>query len=137
MWHEDKWRPLVVSFTNLGLNIIMVQYIGLFGILLSTILSTVFVGMPWLIYNLFTVIFKKKPMEYISRMLFYSIISCGMCVVTYLLCSKIILSGVLGFIVKGIVVFIVSNLSFLLLTFYMPEFNETMCLMKKILKRNF
>ena len=26
MWHEDKWRPLVVSLTNLGLNLLLVVW---------------------------------------------------------------------------------------------------------------
>ena len=32
MWHEDKFRPLVTALTNLALNIIMVQFWGLYGV---------------------------------------------------------------------------------------------------------
>lgn len=137
MWHEDKWRPLIVSLANLGLNVIMVQYIGLFGILLSTILTMAFIGMPWLIYNLFTVIFKRNALEFIFKMLFYGIIAFVMCVITYLICSKIALAGVVGFIVKGIVVFAIANILFLATTFFLSEFNETKRLMGRILKKKF
>ena len=88
MWHEDKWRPLVVSLANLGLNLILVHYIGLFGILLSTILTMAFIGMPWLIYNLFTVIFKRNAVEFILKMLFYTGLVCVMCVITYAICDN-------------------------------------------------
>lgn len=137
MWHEDKWRPLVVALANLGLNVIMVQYIGLFGILLSTILTMTFIGMPWLIYNLFTVIFKRNALEFIFKMLFYGIIALVMCVITYLICSKIALVGVVGFIIKGIVVFVIANILFLATTFFLPEFDETKYLINRIIKRNF
>lgn len=137
MWHEDKWRPLVVALANLGLNVIMVQYIGLFGILLSTILTMTFIGMPWLIYNLFTVIFKRNALEFIFKMLFYGIIALVMCVITYLICSKIALVGVVGFIIKGVVVFVIANILFLATTFFLPEFDETKHLINRIIKRNF
>lgn len=137
MWHEDKWRPLVVALSNLGLNVIMVQYIGLFGILLSTILTMAFIGMPWLIYNLFTVIFKRNATQFIIRMLFYSFVACMMCIITSLICSKIVISGVPGFIVKGIVVFTIANILFVIATFYLPEFGETKQLIGKIAKRKY
>lgn len=31
MWHEDRFRPLVAALTNLALNLILVQFIGLYG----------------------------------------------------------------------------------------------------------
>ena len=137
MWHEDKWRPLVVSLANLGLNLILVHYIGLFGILLSTILTMVFIGMPWLIYNLFTVIFKRNAVEFILKMLFYTGLVCVMCVLTYAICVNITLTGVIGFLVKGIVIFGIANVIFLGATFLMPEFGQTKELILKIIKRNF
>lgn len=60
MWHEDRYRPLVTAIVNLTLNLILVQFIGLYGIILSTVLSMLFVGMPWLVQNLFSVIFEKN-----------------------------------------------------------------------------
>ena len=137
MWHEDKWRPLVVALSNLGLNVIMVQYIGLFGILLSTILTMAFIGMPWLIYNLFTVIFKRNALEFVFKMLFYGIVAFVMCIITYTIFSQIITIGIVGFIVKGIVIFVIANILFVIATFFLPEFNETKQLIKKILKRKF
>lgn len=137
MWHEDKWRPLVVSIANLGLNLIMVNYIGLFGILLSTILTMAFIGMPWLIYNLFTVIFKRNALEFICKMIFYAVVTVVMCVFTYAICMNITLTGVAGFVVKGIVIFAVANVLFFVSTFFLPEFVQTKELILKIVKRNF
>ena len=57
MWHEDRWRPLICSLVNLVVNLILVQFWGLYGILISTIIAMLVVGMPWLTHNLFTVVF--------------------------------------------------------------------------------
>lgn len=75
MWHEDRFRPLVAALTNLALNLILVQFIGLYGILISTVLAIVCVGMPWLLHNLFTVIFEKKYLVgYLKNLLYYCFI---------------------------------------------------------------
>lgn len=49
LWHEDRFRPLCTALANLVMNLILVQFIGIYGILLSTVLSTLFIGMPWVI----------------------------------------------------------------------------------------
>lgn len=38
MWHEDRFRPLVAALTNLALNLILVQFIGIYGILFRLLL---------------------------------------------------------------------------------------------------
>lgn len=73
IWHEDRYRPLIVGLANLCMNLILVRYIGLYGIILSTLLSWILIGLPWLIKNLFTVLFDFGCRGYI------------VCVVKYLL----------------------------------------------------
>ncbi|MBD5559064.1 MAG: polysaccharide biosynthesis protein [Clostridia bacterium] len=51
LWSSDKYRPLLEGALNLTLNLILVQLIGLQGVLLSTILSMAFFSVPWLYYN--------------------------------------------------------------------------------------
>lgn len=60
MWHEDRFRPLVSAIVNLLCNLILVRFIGIYGILLSTVIAVVCVGEPWLINNLFSVVFERK-----------------------------------------------------------------------------
>jgi O-antigen/teichoic acid export membrane protein len=46
LWWEDRFRPFVMAATNLISNLILVQFIGIWGIILSTILSLC-VSLPW------------------------------------------------------------------------------------------
>ncbi len=48
MWHEDRFRPLVTALANLIMNLLMVQFWGIYGVIISTVISTLFIGMPWL-----------------------------------------------------------------------------------------
>lgn len=65
IWHYDRFRPLLEAAINLTLNLIMVQYIGLYGILLSTIISMACFSLPWLYINLFKHLFKRSMRSYI------------------------------------------------------------------------
>ena len=58
MWHKDRFRPLVTALSNLAINVILVNFIGLYGIILSTVITMLGIGMPWLYHNLFTEYFK-------------------------------------------------------------------------------
>ena len=88
IWHEDRFRPLIAAMTNLILNLILVQFIGIFGILLSTVVAILFVGVPWLCNNLFTYVFEKKYVRgYVKRLLIYTVIIVLSCTITYLLCE--------------------------------------------------
>ena len=59
-WHSDRFRPFVTAVVNLSLNIIMVNWIGLYGILLSTIISYWAVNIPWLFHRVFVDVFSSK-----------------------------------------------------------------------------
>ena len=83
MWHEDRWRPLICSLVNLVVNLILVQFWGLYGILISTIIAMLVVGMPWLTHNLFTVVFHCSWKPYVGRTLRYVVLAavcCGACI---------------------------------------------------------
>ena len=65
IWHYDRFRPLLEAAVNLVLNLIMVRYIGLYGILLSTIISMGCFSLPWLYRNLFKQMFKRNMKPYL------------------------------------------------------------------------
>lgn len=135
MWHEDKYRPLVTALTNLALNIIMVQFFGLYGVLLSTVISIIFIGMPWLFYNLFTVLFKRNAAKYVIRVVYYTVITIVISIITYSVCSLVPFTGIAELIVKLIVCIIVPNLLFFATLFKFEEFGQVKALVKGILKR--
>ena len=135
MWHEDKYRPLVTALTNLALNIIMVQFFGLYGVLLSTVISIIFIGMPWLFYNLFTVLFKRNAAKYVIRVVYYTVITIVISIITYSVCSLVPFTGIAELIVKLIICIIVPNLLFSATLFKFEEFGQVKALVKGILKR--
>ncbi len=118
IWHEDRFRPLMVTIVNLGLNLATVHFFGLYGVILSTVVSYLFVGMPWMIHNIFKCLFHCSPMKYVTRVLYITFVVAVACVASYLICALIPLTGILEMIVRVVVVFIVANT--ILYLGYMP-----------------
>lgn len=135
MWHEDRFRPLVSAITNLVLNLILVQFIGIYGVLLSTVIAIVIVGMPWLLHNLFNVVFEKKYLvPYIKKILFY----CGMivssCLIAVIVCSFIKTNLIITILLRGIICTVVSNAFYYLVLKNTAEFKQVLKLIDKMTK---
>ena len=88
IWHYDRYRPLLEALLNFGLNLIMVQYMGLYGILLSTILSMALFSWPWLLHNLFRRMFQRSMKPYLFRF-------------TGWISSAIFANGIVAYLCKG------------------------------------
>lgn len=76
LWHEDRFRPLITASVNLGLNLCLVQRFGLIGVILSTVLSQIVVGIPWVLHNLFRLFFNPQMLKrYVSLLVRYLCVS--------------------------------------------------------------
>lgn len=135
MWHEDRFRPLVTAIVNLGMNLILVNRWGIYGVLLSTVLSMLGLGIPWLLHNLFTVVFEKKQLvPYIKKLFSYTVVSIMSCFITYLLCAEIRLETGALLIVRGIICCTVPNIIYIIVYYRSPEFLECVSILKRITK---
>lgn len=137
IWHEDRFRTLITAFSNLIMNLIMVQFWGIYGVILSTVLSTVFIGMPWLLHNLFTVLFNKNQLvPYFKRLMMYVAVTVATCIITYGICTTVKLSGWTLLVIRLIICCTIPNIMFMILYRKLPEFKDSFAMIKKILKKN-
>lgn len=135
IWHKDRYRPFVTGLTNLIMNLIMVQFWGLYGILLSTVLSTLFVGMPWLIKNLFTTVFHFSPKKYIFEIMRYALFAVVMCAgCTVLTCSISFDSLILTIAVRLVICAILPNIVLFLIYRNSSEFKSLVSILINISK---
>lgn len=136
IWHKDRYRPLITALTNLVLNLILVKIIGIYGIILSTVLSTLVIGMPWLISNLFSEIFKIKPWEYIKNLIKYVasiLIIVGIVFIVTLKMNRISLDVI---ILKGLICLMIFNILFFIVWGKKDETQDIFELIKKITKKS-
>ena len=63
LWRQDRWKPIVAGAVNLATNILFVIFLPdaykLDGVIFSTIISFVFIEIPWESHVVFTMFFGK------------------------------------------------------------------------------
>lgn len=134
IWHQDRFRPLATAGANLIMNLIMVQFWGLYGIILSTILSTLIVGMPWIFHNLFTTIFHKGLKKYLLKLAYYVIVVCLICTLCIICCRFEFSSLILTIAVRLVVTAVLSNTLFFAAFFKTAEFKQAVTLVNRVTK---
>ena len=136
IWHEDRFRPLIGATANLIMNILMVKFLGwgVYGILASTIISYLSISMPWLIYNLSKVLFKRSLIPYVGYILKICLVTIVSSLVSYRICLLINTNIYLNLIIRLVIVIIISNLFVYIIFRKNEEFKETKNLIKRILE---
>lgn len=132
LWWEDRFRPLVATVVNLIVNIILVQIIGMNGVIISTLICTLFINVPWGSYILFKKYFKKTIREYFGQLFYYITITNLAGFVTLWICSFLPETGWMILFVKAFICCIVPNLFFFVFYRKMTEFKYTQALAKKV-----
>lgn len=135
IWHKDRWRPLATALTNLCLNLLLVRQLGLYGVILSTVLATAIVGTPWLIHNLFTTLFPLGLLkDYFKLLGKYIALAVLVSSITWFACSFIALSPWGDFFAKLAVCVILPNLLLWILTSRSKEFQSAAQLVERLTK---
>lgn len=136
MWREDRFRPLVTAAVNLVLNLGTVHLLGIYGILLSTVISMLFVGMPWLLRNLFSTLFEPNQMKsYLTKLLQYVLISILVCMLSTGIGFFIPLKGIALMVIRVAISFILTAGVFLLCFRQSEAFHRSVMLVDTISKR--
>ncbi|MBR3760595.1 MAG: hypothetical protein IKK47_06375 [Ruminococcus sp.] len=80
---QGKYRPAIMAVMNIVLDIIFVQFWGIFGVLLATFVSRVLTQVwfdPYLVYKN---VFKEKVFSYFKEYITQIIVTVGCCIITY------------------------------------------------------
>lgn len=130
LWEYDKWRQLVASAFNLTLNLVLVHFIGIYGIIVSTIASIVIVIFPWSTFVLFKYYFndgnyKKEFAIYVSKIIRFVLIASLVGLATFFVCKLIPDISIGYFFAKiGICITLPTLLLFCFFCFF-RDFKET------------
>ena len=142
LWWEDRLRPLVDGAVNLTLNYILVQVIGVAGVMLSTILCQIFIDSLWASRILFRHYFTGQSQKrYLLRQALYAGVTILACAASMLLCRFLPQSGstrlmsLLWMAIRGLICASVSAGVFLAIYRLLPEYANARRLVMKLLKR--
>ena len=109
MWKEDRFRAFAEAGLNLSLNLLLVNYIGIYGITLSTIVAMLVVSFPWETIVLFKKYFNRKANAYFLTMFIGLVVSLCVCCATYCLALLIPFEGIAGLALRFALCLLVPN----------------------------
>ena len=123
LWTQDSLRPLIGAMVNLGLNLMLVQFIGLYGVILSTVCVFLFMDIPWASRVLFKHYFGFGAGGYYKLLLVGFLQLLGMLLPTYFLCMLVDVESLLvQLMVKAAICVTVPNLLFVAMNYRKQEF---------------
>lgn len=135
LWRETKFVPLANAIVNLTLNLILVRFWGLYGVLLSTVIGFVVVEIPLLLHNLFRTIFDKDGLwPHVGNLIYYTVVTVLACALTYVTCLPIHLNDILTLPVRGVICLFLPNIIFYTAYHKKPEFKQCLIMIDFITK---
>lgn len=134
LWREDRFRSISEGIFNLCLNLIMVQFMGIYGIILSTIIAMLIISVPWETKVLFKYYFDRSPKQYYLTLIAKTVITVVVGTVTYLLCSLYKGGLVATLLVRAIICIVVPNVIFISIYHKSENFEYMIKLIKKLFR---
>ena len=113
LWYEDRFRPYVSMIFNVVSNILLVQIIGIYGIVASTIIAFA-ISLPWCNHVVFTKLFCKSPFINIKGMLLNFGITTVIGVGTYFICYNLPVS-IIGLLLRLCICVLIPNAIYIFL----------------------
>lgn len=133
-FYYDRYKPIAESIVNIIASVLLARVIGVSGIFLGTVISTLTVCIWVEPYVLFRHIFKASPKKYFRRLLLYTAVTGAVCGVTYLVCGLITIASPLwNFAARTLVSILLPNIIFLALFGRSEEFKFFLKLIRDIL----
>lgn len=135
LYDEDKFIPIIQSIVNLITSIILVQKLGLAGVFLGTLISSLVLPCWHRPYIIYKHVFKMSPKEYYKTYSIYAIVLICIC----LLISKIIsllfpTVTIISFIFMMIICTIIPNIIIVALFYRSYEFRYLLSTLSNIME---
>lgn len=132
LWWENRFRAIGSAIVNLILNVILVQQLGVLGIILATIISILIFDVFFTSHTLFKYSFKNQDaIKYAFWWMKQFIATLVACFFMYWVCSYIKNTGIIGFCIKGALCVIGANCVLWLFNKNDPGFKFMISFIKK------
>ena len=135
LYWTDRYKPIFEAVINLIFSVLLAKKIGISGIFIGTIISTLTTCFWIEPYVLFKNGFEETAKFYFVKYIYNTIIMVTTGLVTWKLSNIITGVTIISFIAKILIVVIVPNLIFILLFRRKEEFKYFIGIVKEIINR--
>lgn len=114
LFSEYKWLFAAAAALNIILDFLLVKPLGIVGLFLATILCR---GVTYVtdIQVVYKIGFKKSPASFYKNVAVWSVYLLILCSGLFVLCGRIVIDGIIGFIIRGLIITAVYFVSFAVL----------------------
>lgn len=124
LFYQDRFKSIIESLINIVVSVVLAKFIGLAGVIIGTIVSTISTCIwvePFVLNKYY---FHKSTWGYLGRLAFRVLVTTIVGAVTYFVCSFIPDGGMLWLVVKFAVCGVCAVLALLACFFWTAEFKE-------------
>ena len=107
LWKYDRFRPFCAAIINFSINIISVRYIGLYGVVLSSLIIEVTISLFWGCRIIYKYYFKEKFSNYLKQYLLYGFINAFICASSYIISSIVTGNALFVLIVRAAICIVI------------------------------
>ena len=139
LFYKARFRPIVMVIINLVVSIILVQFLGITGVIIGTIISKLCTTAwldPYIIYKYG---FKDNVSQYYKQYIYYLVITIVGGFILYNLTSLFISNNIIGWLLAAIVTIITYSLIIFIIFRKTEEFkyfwNKGISIINKISKK--
>jgi O-antigen/teichoic acid export membrane protein len=132
-WHT-RWKAVIETVVMIVLSILLTLWLGIAGVILATIISTIGISITIEGFMLYKHGFERSSREYFKQFILYTLITAALGAVTFFACSFIPGNGVLSFLAKGGLSVVLTLAGFLLIFGRTPEAREFFTILRRLLQ---
>jgi len=140
IYRKTKYIMVICAILNVFLSIALGKVMGLSGIIFASALSKLLTYIWYEPIILFKNFFKKSPMNFFMSSLIIILLTAGTSAMLFYIKDFITMEGTVGFILKGLLCFALSNIVFILAfcknKYFQDVVNRVISLLKGFLKRS-
>jgi len=134
-WY-DRHKPFIEAIINLVVSIILLEWFGILGVFLGTLISTLTTSLWVEPYILFKYYFKSGLKKYFVTYFLYSIFTLLVAILMQSISKLIFVETVFSFILLLVICIIMTNVLFCAIFFKNYNFKQLINLVKKLTIKN-
>ncbi len=135
VWWKGKLGAVAETCLNIVLNVVLVRFLGVEGVVLATVISMLVINIPVEFWSIFSGYFGCSIKEYMFKQFRYFINLIIIFYVTSFAVNKISGQEMDALFLKLLCLLIVPNVSYIVLNLYSKEFKGTIELCRRIIKK--
>ncbi|MBW7458192.1 lipopolysaccharide biosynthesis protein [Paenibacillus sepulcri] len=135
IFHQDRYAPLIQAAVCLGVSITLVQTIGIAGVFIGSLISSLAVPFWTTPYFVYRNVFQRPLTDYFKTYFIYTLAGAGAYALASAVCHFIPSNGFAELIGKGIAGFFTVNVLYIALFHRTEEFGYLLGISRTIIRR--